>query len=118
MKNRQIPRSEWFGYFGQLSDKREGTLSTLRVLSSSFGAQIEAWDLPLEGIGSDRVGRGPIWIGLGQKLQTHIVHSVPDPLQIWVELAEDGSEAALQIESKDGSKTILEFRNGARANAV
>jgi hypothetical protein len=118
MKNRQVPRAEWYQFFRAFSRVHQGWLTTLRVLSGGLGAQVEARDLPLEGVVSDESSVGPITISLGGGLSTHIEHRVFDPLQVWVERTEDGAEAAVEIESKDGTKTLLEFSSAALPETV
>ena len=47
---------------------------------------------------------------MGRDPKRHIEHEVENPLQVWVELADDGVEEALDIESEDGTKTLVIFR--------
>ena len=54
---------------------------------------------------------GPIASHLGRVPEKHIEHVVEEPKRVWVELSEEGAEAALEIESNDGAKTILQFRS-------
>jgi hypothetical protein len=110
MRTRQIPRAEWFLFFQRFNRRHEGWLATLYVTGPRIGAQIEARELPLEGIVADPVGEGPIAIHLGQDPNKHLEHPVSDPVQVWVELDDNDAEAAVEIESSDGTKTILEFR--------
>ena len=111
MRNRLVPHAEWHSFFRGFSRRHEDWLATMRVLSPRFGSQIEARDLPLEGIVAGSAVRDPISIHLGRVPERHIEHVVEEPRQVWVELSEDGAEAALEIESDDGTKTILQFRS-------
>lgn len=110
MRNRLVPHAEWFSFFREFSQRHEDWLVTVRVMSPDFGSQIEARDLPLEGIVASPLGKGPISIHVGRARERHIEHEVTNPRQVWVELAEDGTEEALDIESQDGTKTIVQFR--------
>lgn len=116
MRNRQVPRSEWPSFFRGFSRRHEGWPVTVRVLSGRFGSQVEARELPLKGIVADAAGSGPISIHIGGLLDQHVEHDVPDPSQVWV--SENGAEEALDIESLDGTKTILQFRAAAQAETV
>ena len=109
MRDRHVPRAEWFSFFRGFSQRHADSPATVRVLSPRLGSQIEARDLPLEGIVADRAGAGPISIYVGRDPQRHVEHEVEHPLQVWVELAEDGVEEALDIESEDGTKTLVIF---------
>jgi hypothetical protein len=111
MHNRQVPRTEWYRFFRDFSRRHEDWLVTVRILSPGLGSQLEARNLPLEGIVADHAGHGPISIHVGRSPQRHVEHHVTDPRQVWVELSADGAEEALDIESEDGTKTILEFRS-------
>ena len=111
MRNRLVPRAEWQSFFRGFSDRHEDWLVTVRVLSPGLGSQVEARDLPLQGIVSGPAVRGPITIHLGRRPERHVERVVEDPKQVWVELSEEGAEEALSIESNDGTKTILQFRS-------
>jgi hypothetical protein len=109
MHDRQIPRAEWFSFFQGFSRRHDEWPVTVRVVSPRLGSQVEAFDLPLEGIVADRAGKGPISIHVGNDLGRHVEHEVEKPIQVWVELADDGVEEALDIESEDGTKTLVIF---------
>lgn len=118
MRNRQIPRAEWVPFFESFGRRHEGWLSTVRVVDPSIGAQVEARDLPLEGIVVDPLASGLISILLGRGSGANLEHPIEDPRQVWVEMTESGAEAALEIESAGGRKTILEFRVAALPETV
>ena len=118
MRNRHLPHADWRRFFRGLSDRHEDWLVTVRVLSPALGSQIAARDLPLEGIVSGPAVGGPIAIHLGRVPEKHVEHVVQEPKRVWVELSEEGAEAALEIESNDGAKTILQFRSAALPQEV
>jgi hypothetical protein len=111
MPNRLVPRAEWFSFLRSFSRRHKNRPVTVRVLSPALGDQVEARDLPLEGIVAGRRPTAPISISLGGSLSRHVEHNVPDPIQAWVKLSEDGTEEALDIESQDGTRTIIELRS-------
>jgi hypothetical protein len=110
MRNRQVPRAEWVGFFEGFSRRHGGWLSTIRVLDPRLGAQTEVRDVPFNGILVDPEGRGPVSIWLSRGRDPNLEHPVENPRQVWVEMTDAGAEAALEIESSDGRRTILEFR--------
>lgn len=118
MRNRLVPRSEWHRFFQDFSRRHEDWLATVLVVSAGLGPQVESSDLPLEGIVADPAGHGPISIHMGRSPQRHIEHEVENPTQVWIELSEEGAEKAVQIESMDGTKTILEFRASSLPHEV
>lgn len=111
MRNRLVPHAEWFSFLRSFSRRHKDQPVTVRVMSPGLGDQVEARDLPLEGIAAGRRPTGPISISLGGSLTRHVEHDVPDPIQAWVKLSEDGTEEALDIESQDGTRTIIQFRS-------
>jgi hypothetical protein len=118
MRDRQVPRAEWFNFFRGFSERHADSPATVRILSPRFGCQVEARDLPLEGIVADRMGCGPISIHAGRDPERHIEHEVANPIQVWVELADDGAEEALDIESDDGTKTLVIFGSETVADVM
>jgi len=60
MSTREIPREEWPEFLESFSRVHEGWLSTVEVLDDQIGSQVEARDLPLQGIAAD-------WKGTGRK---------------------------------------------------
>jgi len=118
MRSRQVPRAEWFSYFREFSEQHQEWLVALRVIHPQLGSQLEAKDLPLEGVVSDPEGRGPISIHLGRSVRGNVEHDIQNPIQVWVEMTDEGAEQAVDIESGDGTKTILEFRVAALPQAV
>lgn len=110
MHNRQIPRTEWFNFFRSFSQRHEEWPVTVRVVSNRLGSQVEARDMPLEGIVAGPEKSDPISIHVGCAAARHVEHEVQNPWQVWVEVAEDGAEEALDIESEDGTKTLVLFR--------
>jgi hypothetical protein len=109
MHNRLIPRSEWYRFFGDFSRRHEGTLATVRVLHPRLGSQVEARDMPLEGIVSAARADGPISVHLGRSADGNLEHEIENPRQIWVEVSDGGGEEALAVISEDGTRTIVEL---------
>ena len=117
MRNRLVPRTEWFHFFQEFSRRYEGWLVTVRVLHPSFGSQVEARELPLEGIVSAVDAAGPISLHLGGA-SANVEHEIVSPRQVWVEVDEAGAEEALGVVFEDGTKTIVEFRVPALPETV
>ena len=111
MTTQEISRDEWEGFLDSFSRQHEGWLATLEVLSTDIGAQQEAHDLPLEGITATSKNTEPraIAISLGNTPEDHVTHTISEPTRIWLERTVEGANAALEIESADGVKTLLRF---------
>jgi hypothetical protein len=110
MHNRLVPRTEWFRFFEEFSRRHDGWLVTVRVMDSRIGSQVEASDLPLEGIVSPADAAGPISLHLGATVSRNLEHEISSPRQVWVEVSDQGAEQALEVISGNGTRTIIEFR--------
>jgi hypothetical protein len=110
MRTRQVPRAEWEPFFNDFTRRHEGWLATVRVIDNRIGSQVEARDLPLEGIVVGRKNVNSLSILLGKRPDANVEHPVERPEQVWVEMTDQGAEAALEIISAGGRRTILEFR--------
>jgi hypothetical protein len=109
METREIASAQWTEFFERFTREHDGAPATLRVLGGELGAQVEARELPFEGISPDRRGGDPITIDLGRGLGTHIEHRVTAPKRVWAQVDENGRDIALEIESADNTKTIIDF---------
>src|SRR5262245_34897178 len=111
MQTQQIPRDEWLRFFDGFSRRHRGESATVVVMGARLGAQIEANRMPLEGIVAPVEERGPISVFLGAAPpRSNLEHEIRDPGQVWVDRSDDGDEEALNIESGDGTKTLILFR--------
>jgi hypothetical protein len=118
MRTTEIPAREWTAFFDAFSRRHQGWLAKLSVLDPKLGAQVEAAELPLQGVVADPRGLG-IAISLGER-PDDMEHAVRHPRRVWVELAgeRDEGEQALEIESADGTRAILEFRGAVLPEMV
>jgi hypothetical protein len=114
MRTRLIPHAEWFTFFEGFTRRHPGSPATLRLLGPRIGAQVEARDLPLEGIVSDPLATS-ISIQLGGTPGRNVEHPVAQPIGVWLEMTDEGADAALGINSGDGTTTLLELRSPAPA---
>jgi hypothetical protein len=110
MRTRLVPRAEWFNFFGAFTRQHARWVTTLWLLGPRVGAQVEARDLPLEGIVADPLATS-ISIHLGGMPGKNIEHPVATPISVWLEMTDEGTDAALGINSADGTTTLLEFRS-------
>jgi hypothetical protein len=110
---REIPRGEWAEFLDSFSRQHEGWLVTVEVLSTSIGAQVEAQELPLEGITAELKGgdEGMITIILGSGSRERVTHNITGPIHVRIEQTEEGADMALQIESSDGVTTLVRLRS-------
>ncbi len=119
MQTVQIPREAWSQTLNDFSAMHEGWLVSVDVLSAEIGAQPEVHDLPLVGVVAepDRDGR-TITISAAHSADGQITHTIHSPTRLWIERTDEGADAAVQIESADGAKTIVRFRTPALPETV
>jgi hypothetical protein len=109
METKEIPREQWTRFFDGFSRRHEGWLVTVEVLGEE-GPQVEVRDLPLTGIAADENRQHTISILVGGTTGEDEGHIIQFPAAVRVE--EDGGvERALEIEARDGDKTIVTFRS-------
>lgn len=112
MPTQEIPRKEWVRFFDRFSGQHERWLARVEVIGEDVGAQLEAKDLPLRGISADLKDReDTISITLGEKPDNLITHSIQAASHVRLKQTEEGADEALQIESADGTMTLLRFHS-------
>ncbi len=107
MSDRQVPRSEWPDFFRQFSERHQDRPVTVRVFGERLGNQVEARELPLEGIVVGRVPGSALAIHVGSRPNQNVEHRVGEPVRVWVEADDNGDDMAVEIESKDGTMTLV-----------
>lgn len=113
MQTREIPREEWITFFDAFSRMHEGRLATVEVLGRDLGAQVEASELPFVGITAELKGSDgdSVSIIVGTAAANHITHTVTRPTHVTLEQNESGADEVLQVESANGTRSLLSFRS-------
>jgi len=117
---REISRDEWAGFLDSFSRQHEGWLVRLEVLGAEIGAQVEAQELPLEGITAELKGggEGAVTIILGGGSRERVTHNISRPTHVRIEQTESGADMTLQIESGGGVTTLVRFRSAVLPETV
>lgn len=115
MATRDIPRESWREFFDGFSRRHQGWLVDVEVLGTDIGAQLEAEDLPLEGISADHQNKD-ISIALVRDGKV-TEHFVTRPERVRLE-EEGGVEVAIEIDSATDASTIVTFRAAAAPEEV
>jgi uncharacterized protein DUF5335 len=119
MRTVEIPREAWVQQLNEFTAIHEGWLVSLDVLDPELGAQPEIVNLPLVGVSADRIDQdGAIALSVMVAATGHFTHVIQGVTRIYVERADDGADAALEIESGDGTRTILRFHVAALPETV
>lgn len=119
MKTVEIPRDAWVHRLNEFTTIHEGWLVSLDILGAELGVQPEIVNLPLLGVSADRVNHdGTVAVSVARSQSEHFTHIIEAVTRIYVERTDDGADAALQIESADGTRAILRFRATALPETV
>jgi hypothetical protein len=119
METVEILREDWSRRLNEFTAIHEGWLVSLDILGAEFGAQPAIDNLPLVGVSADRVNLdGTIVLSVALSRGDHFTHVIEAVTHIYLERTDDGADAALQIESADGTKAILRFRATALPETV
>jgi uncharacterized protein DUF5335 len=112
MPTKEIPRTEWIKFFDEFSKQHQGWVVTVEVLSPEIGDQDEADGSPLVGISADtKDGENRIEIMIGGNAEAHLTRIINSPKRVWVKQPEEEAHEAVEVESDDGTTTILRFRH-------
>jgi hypothetical protein len=113
-KTREIAKSEWQNFFSGFSDQHDDEPVEVQVIGSELGAQIEGQELHLRGI--SRAGKdeeSDLALLLESVDGRHLTHMIEKPVHVWLQQTPDSTDKTLEIESADGTKTLVNLRVGA-----
>jgi uncharacterized protein DUF5335 len=117
-RTEEIPRKKWPRYFDDFSRRHDGWLVDVQELMGDRGAQLEASGLPFRGATAVLEPRPGLTLELGRDPADHVEHRIEAPERVWVESLAGGAEAAIEIESAGGRKTVIAFRSPQLPEAV
>jgi hypothetical protein len=119
MPTEEIPRKEWATFFDGFSQRHQGWLVTVEVLGPDIGDQVEARELPLEGITAELSdsGEDEVEIFVGTNPDSHVSHKITAPEHVYLKQTEQGADEALEITSKEMA-AIIRFRSAVPPELV
>jgi hypothetical protein len=105
----EIPREAWNTFFTRFSEDHETQFVAVEVMGGEIGAQIEGRSLLLGGISpADKDGQA-LALTLDSVNGEHLTHMVNHPTHVWLQRTADNTDEALEIESADGTRTLVRF---------
>ena len=105
-----VARDRQTAFLAEFTLNNRGAHARLEVLGPDVGYQVETEDLPFDGIAADtKAGEDTVWITFGTTLDQHLTHGVHGVTAIQVRLPSASRGAAVLVESRDGTKTLLEL---------
>lgn len=119
MATLEIPPHEWGAFFDGFSLRHQGWLVTIEVLGDDIGAQVEARELPLQGVSAETNGgrASRISISAGNGPEAHVTHTITAPTHVRLSQNAEGADEALEIASS-GTTTIVRFRSAVLTEMV
>jgi len=106
---KEIPREGWDRFFSRFSDEHETQFVAVEVMGSDIGAQVEGRSLLLSGISRADEDNQSLALMFDSVNGEHVTHMVNKPTRVWVQRAHDNTDEALEIESADGTRTLVRF---------
>jgi hypothetical protein len=108
----EIEKEKWPNYFKELSKTYQGWAVTIEALDLELGDQPIADGLPLAGISFESQGSaaGDLLIEVGDAGTPYEVHRINRPRAVSVADTQPGAETDLQVDSSDGTTTLIHLR--------
>ena len=105
-----LPREEWNAFMARFTRENRGAHAELEVLGLDVGHYVPLEDRPFYGIAADtKDGEDLVWMMFGQDTEDRLTHGIQQVTVIRVRPPVGSSGAALEVDSKDGARTILEL---------
>jgi hypothetical protein len=108
METLTIPPEQWTFRLNRLSEAFERWPVSLDVIPKADEPR-EFSQIPLLGITAEP--NGPIVISVVGETGAHVTHIIRSPTRVLLNKTDRGANAALEIESVDGTRTVLRFRS-------
>ena len=105
----EIPRDGWDKFFSRFSDDHETQFVAVEVMGRDIGAQVEGRSLLLSGISRADEDNETLALMFDSVNGEHLTHIVKKPTHVWVQRSAGNTDEALEIESADGTRTLLRF---------
>ena len=107
----EIPREGWNRFFARFNHDHEMQMVTVEVLGGEIGAQVEGRSLLLGGISAGDDNASSLVLMFDAVNGEHVTHMVNDPTHLWIQRTPDNTDEALEVESADGTRTLVRFRH-------
>jgi hypothetical protein len=105
-----ISRDQWIPFLADFTRENRGAHARVDVLGPDVGYQVETENRPFDGIAADtKDGEDAVWITFGSSPDQHLTHGVRGVTLIRTRPPVGLHGAAVLIEARDGTKTLLEL---------
>jgi hypothetical protein len=107
----EVEPVEWISFLDGFSRQHEGWLATIEVATAG-GKLTEVVNRRLRGVSIDHPdGHQRAYVEVGDTPDKTLTHTVEGPTRIRFRRTLAGAHEGLEIESADGSRTIVRFRS-------
>ena len=111
MRTRIVSHKEWQSFFQEFSRIHHGALISISVTAPGERSHDEVMNQSLRGISEDRED---IFVHTGNGAgRSHLARHVRNVDTVLVQQTDEGADAAVDIASTDGTRTIVRFRSPA-----
>ena len=110
----EIESGQWIPFLARFTRDYRGAHARLDILGkdAEVAYRVETEDRPFEGISADmRNHEHSVWISFGSKPGNHLTHGVHDAKAIRLLPRIGSAGPVLEVESADGTNTVLELTN-------
>jgi hypothetical protein len=102
IKSAEIGQDQWIPWLAEFTRENAGARARVEVMGPGIGHQVVTEDRIFAGVAADvRDGERGIWISFGALDGNHFTHGVQAVTAL------RGAGGVLEIESGDGTKTVL-----------
>src|SRR5262245_28027921 len=115
--NRMIPQSRWREELTSFSQQHDGWIVSVSSQGRDGAIGFDARNMRLRDISVGAPQANEISVEVGGP-NGHSMHDIRDVTSVAVDVAGDGIERGLVIESADGSTTTVTFRSAIRPDEV
>jgi hypothetical protein len=106
-----IKKDQWLSFLAEFTRMNRGAHATLEVLDCSIGRIVEVEGKPFEGIAADdKDGESNVWISFAGAPADLMEHGVRHVTAIRAIPADRKHAAAIEIEDRGGTRTLLTLR--------
>jgi hypothetical protein len=99
---KEIPRGEWRQFLDDFTREHQGWQVAVEVDDPEAGSQVEAHDMPLQGIAADE---HDVAVIVGEEVNPALTHIIHEARSLWVKETPRGNVSILEIRASDGSRT-------------
>jgi hypothetical protein len=106
----QIELDQWTQFLANFTRDYRGAHGRLEVLGGEVRFAVETENKPFDGVSADlKDGEHSVWIIFGSTPSDHLSHGIHSATVMRVIPPSNARGPVLEVEAKDGSKTVLEL---------